>query len=89
MCTGFTRDTHQYFMKASPVRPRDFIEFFAEIDLLGRCLLVRAATAAPLIRAMPPKQCYPLKVEIYRPREGALADWRAPERSRYSGGHGA
>src|SRR5438270_12903046 len=34
MCTGFTRDTHQYFMKASPVRPCDFIEFFAEIDLL-------------------------------------------------------
>ena len=29
------RDTHQYFMKASPVRPGDFIEFFAEIDLLG------------------------------------------------------
>jgi hypothetical protein len=35
MCTGFTRDTHQYFMKASPVKPGDFIEFFAEIDLLG------------------------------------------------------
>jgi len=35
MCTGFTLDTHQYFMKASPVRPGDFIEFFAEIDLLG------------------------------------------------------
>src|SRR5215468_213778 len=34
MCTGYTRDTHQYFMKASPVRPGDFIEFFAEIDLL-------------------------------------------------------
>jgi uncharacterized protein YcgI (DUF1989 family) len=34
MCTGYTRDTHQYFMKASPVRPSDFIEFFAEIDLL-------------------------------------------------------
>ena len=33
MCTGFTRDTHQYFMKASPVRPL-FIEFFAEIDLV-------------------------------------------------------
>jgi len=25
MCTGFTADTHQYFMKASPVRPGDFI----------------------------------------------------------------
>ena len=35
MCTGFTKDTHQYFMKASPVRPNDYIEFFAEIDLLG------------------------------------------------------
>ena len=27
MCTGFTRDTNQYFMKASPVRPGDYIEF--------------------------------------------------------------
>jgi uncharacterized protein YcgI (DUF1989 family) len=35
MCTGFTRDTGQYFMKATPARPGDFIEFFAEIDLLG------------------------------------------------------
>ena len=35
MCTGFTRDTGQYFMKASPVRPGDYLEFFAEIDLLG------------------------------------------------------
>ncbi|WP_115776260.1 urea carboxylase-associated family protein, partial [Escherichia coli] len=25
MCTGFTRDTHQYFMKASPVRPGDYL----------------------------------------------------------------
>ena len=35
MCTGFERATHRYFMKASPVRPGDFIEFFAEIDLIG------------------------------------------------------
>ena len=35
MCSGFKRDTHQYFMKASPVRPGDFIELFAEIDLLA------------------------------------------------------
>jgi hypothetical protein len=34
MCSGYTRDTHLYFMKASPVRPGDFIEFVAEIDLL-------------------------------------------------------
>ena len=37
MCTGYTRDTNQYFMKASPSRPGDFIELFAEIDLLARC----------------------------------------------------
>ena len=29
MCTGFTRDTGQYFMKASPVRPGDYLEFYA------------------------------------------------------------
>ncbi|PVA07931.1 urea carboxylase-associated family protein [Thalassorhabdomicrobium marinisediminis] len=34
MCTGFTADTHQYFMKASPVRAGDYLEFFAEIDLI-------------------------------------------------------
>jgi uncharacterized protein YcgI (DUF1989 family) len=28
MCTGFTRDEHRYFMKASPVRPGDFLELF-------------------------------------------------------------
>jgi uncharacterized protein len=38
MCTGFTRDTGQYFMKASPVRPGDYLEFFAEIPLAGRTI---------------------------------------------------
>lgn len=31
MCTGFTRDTGQYFMKASPVRPGDFLEFLPRL----------------------------------------------------------
>jgi uncharacterized protein len=87
MCTGFTADTHQYFMKASPVRPGDFIEFFAEIDLLGAlsacpggdCSATHSSDAA---------RCFPLKVEIYRPREGALAGWHAPERSAYPRTHG-
>jgi len=87
MCTGFTRDTHQYFMKASPVRPGDFIEFFAEIDLLaalsacpgGDCSATHSSDTA---------KCYPLKVEVYRAREGALAGWNEPEASRYSREHG-
>lgn len=87
MCTGFTRDTHQYFMKASPVRPGDFIEFFAEIDLLG------ALSACPggdcsTSHSSDAARCYSLKIEVYRPREGALSGWQAPKRSRYSRGHG-
>jgi uncharacterized protein YcgI (DUF1989 family) len=87
MCTGFTRDTHQYFMKASPVRPGDFIEFFAEIDLLaalsacpgGDCSAEHSSDKAA---------CYPLKVEIYRPDPKALEGWSPPKPSAYSGSHG-
>jgi uncharacterized protein YcgI (DUF1989 family) len=88
MCTGFTRDTHQYFMKASPVRPGDFIEFFAEIDLLG------ALSACPggdcgSGHSDDEARCHPLKVEIHRPQEGALAGWQPARPSAYSRSHGA
>lgn len=84
MCTGFTRDSHQYFMKASPVRPGDFLELFAEIDLLaalsacpgGDCSATHSSDAAP---------CFPLKVEIFRPAPGALDAWPWPEPNGYSG----
>jgi len=33
-------------------------------------------------------KCYPLKVEIYRPRDEALAGWKPAEASRYSHTHG-
>ncbi len=87
MCTDYTRDTHQYFMKASPVRPGDFIEFLAEIDLLcalsacpgGDCGATHSDDAA---------RCHPLKVEILRPAPGALAGWRSPAPSSYSRTHG-
>ena len=87
MCTGFTRDTHQYFMKASPARPGDFIEFFAEIDLLG------ALSACPggdcsATHSSDTARCYPLKVEVLRPREGALAGWKAAEVGGYARRHG-
>jgi uncharacterized protein YcgI (DUF1989 family) len=86
MCTGFRRDTHQYFMKASPVRPGDFLEFFAEIDLLcalsacpgGDCGAGHSDDVSP---------CYPLKVEIYRTGKD-LGEWRSPRPSMYSRDHG-
>ena len=34
MCTGFTRDSQQYFTKPSPVEIGDYLEFIAETDLL-------------------------------------------------------
>jgi uncharacterized protein len=86
MCTGFTRDTHQYFMKASPVRPGDFIEFFAEIDLLG------ALSACPggdcgASHSSDMAACYPLKVEIWKPDPATLANWTPPERNPYPRTH--
>jgi len=88
MCTGFTRDTHQYFMKASPVRPGDFIEFFAEIDLLGALSACPGGDCSGT-HSSDEAKCHPLKVEVYRPREAALSGWKPAERSAYSGTHGA
>ncbi|OBZ94583.1 hypothetical protein ADU59_15445 [Pararhizobium polonicum] len=86
MCTGFTRDTGQYFMKASPVRPGDYLEFFAEIDLLG-CMSACPGGDCSSEHSSDAVACYPLVVEIYkpsRPPEG----WSAPKLNGYDGTHG-
>jgi uncharacterized protein YcgI (DUF1989 family) len=88
MCTGFLRDTGQYFMKASPVRPGDYLEFFAEIDLLGAlsacpggdCSAEHSSDTAP---------CHPLRVEILRPSPGALDARKRPALNRYDRCHGS
>ena len=87
MCTGFTLDTHQYFMKASPVRPGDFIEFFAEIDLLG------ALSACPggdcsASHSDDSTPCYPLLVQIYKSTNDALKNWSVASKNAYSRTHG-
>ncbi|MBD3663988.1 urea carboxylase-associated family protein [Sulfitobacter aestuariivivens] len=88
MCTGFTRDTGQYFMKASPVRPGDYLEFFAEIDLLG------ALSACPggdcsAEHSSDSAACYPLLVETFAPADGALDGWVPPPANGYDRSHGA
>jgi len=87
MCTGFTRDTHQYFMKASPVRPGDYIEFFAEIDLLGALSTCPGGDCGSS-HSDDSTPCYPLQVEIYQPVAGALQGWNSPPRRGYLGTHG-
>jgi len=86
MCTGFTRDTGQYFMKASPVRPGDFIEFFAEIGLIGAlsacpggdCSAEHSSDAAA---------CHPLLVQVFRP-VAPPEGWRPPGANPYDRSHG-
>lgn len=86
MCTGFTRDTGQYFMKASPVRPGDYLELFAEIDLIGGlsacpggdCSAEHSSDAAA---------CYPLLVEVFKPAH-APRGWVAPKVNGYNRSHG-
>ena len=83
MCTGFTRDTGQYFMKASPVRPGDFIEFVAGMNILG------ALSACPggdcsATHSSDEASCHPLLVEIFDARElndNALANTSGYDRS--------
>ena len=87
MCTGFTRDQGLYFMKASPARAGDYLEFFAEIDLVaalsacpgGDCSAEHSSDAAT---------CYPLRVEIMRPAPGSLAGWSGPAPNDYDRTHG-
>ena len=86
MCTGFTRETGQYFMKASPVRPGDYLEFFAEIDLLG------ALSACPggdcsAEHSSDQAACFPLLVEVFRPK-AAPRGWRPSPMNGYDRSHG-
>ena len=87
MCTGFTRDTGQYFMKASPVRPGDYIEFFAEIDLLGNLSACPGGDCSAT-HSSDVAECFPLLVEVFAPMEGALEGWSSPPSNSYDRTHG-
>ena len=87
MCTGFTREANQYFMKASPVRPGDYLEFFAETPLLG------ALSACPggdcsAEHSSDTANCFPLLVEVYKPATNALEGWQPPAPNGYDRSHG-
>lgn len=86
MCTGFTRDTGQYFMKASPVRPGDYLEFFAEIDLLGGLSACPGGDCGDE-HSSDTAACHPLLVEVFRPAR-APAGWSPAGRNGYDRSHG-
>lgn len=97
----------QYFMDTCPARPAadraavqrgefgDYIEFFAEIDLLvalsacpGGDLSVPlwGPEAASLEEQL--EHCHPLGVQIYRVDEAALDGWEPPQTAQYRGANG-
>ena len=88
MCTGFSLDTREYFIKANPVRPGDYLEFLAEIDLLaalstcpgGDCGTKYSSDTAA---------CHPLVIEVFDAAPDALRGWKQPEPAPYDRSHGA
>jgi uncharacterized protein YcgI (DUF1989 family) len=86
MCTGFTRDTGQYFMKASPVRPGDFIEFFAEIDLIGGLSACPGGDCSAE-HSSDVSACHPLQVQVFRPRSLPMG-WSPAALNGYDRSHG-
>ena len=85
MCTGFTRDTGQYFMKASPARPGDALELRAEIDLLGALSACPGGNCASS-HSSDAAQCHPLHVEIFD--TATTAAHTAPAPNPYDRTHG-
>ena len=77
----------QYFMKSSPVRPGDYLEFFAETKLLG------ALSACPggdcgSEHSSDVAKCYPLKVSIWDVDKKYLDGISFSKTSSYNRNHG-
>jgi uncharacterized protein len=87
MCTGFTADAGRYFMKASPARADDFLELFAEIELLGALSACPGGDCSAEHSSDGPA-CHPLRVEILRPALGTPPGWEAPAPNGYDRSHG-
>ena len=82
MCTGFTKDTKQSFMKASPARIGDYLEFRAEIDLLG-ILSACPGGDCSSTHSSNKANCYPLKIEIFNSTSPQNNKIRKQEVSKY------
>ena len=89
--TGLTADD-RYFVKASPAKQGDYLEFFAEIDVL--CAISTCPHGDLSVQMWggeagdPLSTCRPLGVEIRKPDPSVLAGWRPPQVSDYRGDHG-
>lgn len=90
-CTGLNADD-MYFMKTCPAKKGDYLEFFAEIDLL---CAISTCPGGDLSLPMwgpdaedPLKVCRPLGIEIYKLDDSLLKGWSQPTSPDYKGNHG-
>ena len=74
-------------MKASPVSLGDYLEFFAEINLLGALSSCPSGDCSSE-HSSDVASCYPLLVEIFAPQTGTLDAWGAPQANGYDRTHG-
>ena len=79
-------------MRACPAKPGDYLEFFAEIDLL---CAISACPGGDLSVPLwgpdardPIDVCRPLGVEVYAVDDRLLHGWKPPEVASYGGAHG-
>ncbi len=90
-CTGLNSQD-MYFMRACPAKKGDYLEFFAEIDLL--CALSTCPGGDLSVPMWGPDArdpidvCRPLGVEVYRLDDTLLKGWKPPEVAPYKGLHG-
>jgi uncharacterized protein YcgI (DUF1989 family) len=90
-CTGLNSED-KYFVRASPARKGDYLEFFAEIDLL--CAISTCPGGDLSVPLWGPDArdpidvCRPLGIEIYRLDAQLIEGWKPPEIAAYRGLHG-
>lgn len=92
---GLNKD-NEYFMDACPAKPGDYLEFFAEIDLL--CALSACPGGDLSVHMWGPEaatteeqleHCHPLGVSVYTLDDTSVLDgWSSPERAAYRGANG-
>lgn len=90
-CTGLN-DDDKYFMKACPAKAGDYLEFFADIDLL--CAMSTCPGGDLSVPMWGPDArdpidvCRPLGVEVYSLDRSLLKGWSQPPVASYKGQHG-
>ena len=77
MVSGFTLDTHEYFIRGSPSEVGDYIEILAEEDLLLALSACPHGDVSVRVEGaeVPDDICFPLDVHIGQPSQDLIETW--------------